>query len=466
MVRATSHIKIDASVDDKTGKPLNQIKKNVGDAAKAVKQATGVLSPFQRSMKKLAMTALTLGLSMLFAGMAMKQFGQKVLKSLINTFKRATEGSKAYSHTIGKVGAAFEFLKFTIIDTFMQTAIGKIILDKLVNKLNELSEWIQDKPNLATAIVGGSAGLVILGTALMILGQITSAMSGLIRLGMGTEASGLSVMIGAEKKARGALTSGAIKKSPVGTAALGAGAGIKKVSKSLVEGKAIRKFISKLSEASKSGLFGKVAKSLGGIGKVLGKLFFWLGVITAIWDFLKGVVIGFTKAMEASKKKNDNFATGLKVIIGFFKLLWKAIMFGLDMITGVIMFLGELVGGLIAMFIELLGVITKVVSSITDVSKNPFLKVGSSIVNSISGDFLPRKLAQGGIVTSPTTALIGEGGPEAVIPLARGGQTNNMGGVNVTVNVSNPGASAQQIGSAVIENIQRELRRSGLGSGL
>jgi len=30
-------------------------------------------------------------------------------------------------------------------------------------------------------------------------------------------------------------------------------------------------------------------------------------------------------------------------------------------------------------------------------------------------------LAEGGIVTSPTTALIGEAGPEAVIPLDKGG---------------------------------------------
>jgi hypothetical protein len=46
-------------------------------------------------------------------------------------------------------------------------------------------------------------------------------------------------------------------------------------------------------------------------------------------------------------------------------------------------------------------------------------------------------LAQGGIVTSPTLAMIGEGrGPEAVIPLDRMGEFGMGGGNNVTINVN------------------------------
>lgn len=44
-------------------------------------------------------------------------------------------------------------------------------------------------------------------------------------------------------------------------------------------------------------------------------------------------------------------------------------------------------------------------------------------------------LAQGGIVTSPTLAMIGEAGPEAVIPLNRAGSMG-MGGNTITVNVN------------------------------
>jgi phage-related minor tail protein len=67
-------------------------------------------------------------------------------------------------------------------------------------------------------------------------------------------------------------------------------------------------------------------------------------------------------------------------------------------------------------------------------------------------------LADGGIVTGPTLALIGEAGPEAVVPLDRMG---GMGGaINITVNaglVSSP----DQVGQQIIEAIQKAQRRSG-----
>ena len=64
---------------------------------------------------------------------------------------------------------------------------------------------------------------------------------------------------------------------------------------------------------------------------------------------------------------------------------------------------------------------------------------------------IPR-LADGGIVTGPTLALIGEAGPEAVIPLNRGG---GMGGNNITINVQ--GADP----NAVVQALQRYVRQSG-----
>ena len=67
-------------------------------------------------------------------------------------------------------------------------------------------------------------------------------------------------------------------------------------------------------------------------------------------------------------------------------------------------------------------------------------------------EFIPR-LAEGGIVTSPTLALIGEAGPEAVVPL---NGNHSMGGTNyITINVQ--GVSGEE----VIEAIQRETRQRG-----
>jgi phage-related protein len=62
-------------------------------------------------------------------------------------------------------------------------------------------------------------------------------------------------------------------------------------------------------------------------------------------------------------------------------------------------------------------------------------------------------LAQGGIVTSPTLALIGEGnGPEAVIPLDRMGEFGMGGGGNniyLTVNALDPQTAAQSVVKAL-----------------
>jgi hypothetical protein len=59
-------------------------------------------------------------------------------------------------------------------------------------------------------------------------------------------------------------------------------------------------------------------------------------------------------------------------------------------------------------------------------------KVGPITVNPPDIKNIPR-LAAGGIVSSPTLALIGEAGPEAVVPLS-GSNRPNMGN-NITINV-------------------------------
>ena len=63
-------------------------------------------------------------------------------------------------------------------------------------------------------------------------------------------------------------------------------------------------------------------------------------------------------------------------------------------------------------------------------------------------------LANGGIVTGPTLAMIGERGPEAVIPLNRAGGMA-MGGANITVNVN--GGDPNQI----LRVLQQYVRQSG-----
>lgn len=69
------------------------------------------------------------------------------------------------------------------------------------------------------------------------------------------------------------------------------------------------------------------------------------------------------------------------------------------------------------------------------------------------------KLAKGGIVNKPTLAMIGEAGPEAVIPLSgRGAGMGNT--INLTVNAG-MGADGNAIGREIVDIIKRYERVSG-----
>jgi hypothetical protein len=85
-----------------------------------------------------------------------------------------------------------------------------------------------------------------------------------------------------------------------------------------------------------------------------------------------------------------------------------------------------------------------------DKAAGPFVNFGS-----IPEVNLPR-LAQGGIVTGPTIAMIGEGRePEAVIPLSQLGSFGVGGGANITVNVN--GGNPNEI----LRVLQQYVRQSG-----
>ena len=91
---------------------------------------------------------------------------------------------------------------------------------------------------------------------------------------------------------------------------------------------------------------------------------------------------------------------------------------------------------------------------------NPFTGTEYSFGMDLSNWQIPH-LAKGGIVSSPTLAMIGEAGPEAVVPLS--GNNAGMGGTyNITVNAggitdrTDKRALAREIGNM----IQQELSRN------
>ena len=82
-------------------------------------------------------------------------------------------------------------------------------------------------------------------------------------------------------------------------------------------------------------------------------------------------------------------------------------------------------------------------------NKASFDALFNSLSPSSNGMLFPR-LAEGGIVNSATLAMIGEAGPEAVVPLNRMG---SMGGTYVTVNISGSVTTERDLVDAITQGI-------------
>ena len=91
-----------------------------------------------------------------------------------------------------------------------------------------------------------------------------------------------------------------------------------------------------------------------------------------------------------------------------------------------------------------------------DGTQSPFVSPGTSrFPNPGTGRFQTPRLAQGGIVNSPTLALIGEAGPEAVVPLSK---MRGMGGGAPVIVINVSGSIATQ--TDIAEDIRRQLIRT------
>jgi len=81
----------------------------------------------------------------------------------------------------------------------------------------------------------------------------------------------------------------------------------------------------------------------------------------------------------------------------------------------------------------------------------------NKVVATIASGQIP-KMAEGGIVSRPTLALIGEAGPEAVVPLSKMG---GAGGGDVNINITGGLATSAEIGQSVVNALRAYSRSAG-----
>ena len=194
---------------------------------------------------------------------------------------------------------------------------------------------------------------------------------------------------------------------------------------------------------------------------------------------ITAAIIALGVAIFAAYKKFETFRNIVDGVFNFIKNNWPLLLaiitgpFGLA-VYAIIKFKNSIIGILSGIKTVATGIFDGIVGAYKSVMNTVLGLMESGINKAISGlnaaldavdkgagplvNFgeipnvsIPR-LADGGIVTAPTLALIGEAGPEAVIPLNRAG---GMGGNTITINVQ--GADP----NAVVQALQRYVRQSG-----
>jgi MFS family permease len=133
-------------------------------------------------LQKIQNSALQLGLTMLFTGMAIKNFAQSVIRTLGNTFMQLADAQNEGVKRTLELQAATQFLKFILFDTFANSALYGIFVEFVVTAINMISEFIQKHPGLVNVLAVFVAMGVALGAVSMIVGQVLLALVGVFTL--------------------------------------------------------------------------------------------------------------------------------------------------------------------------------------------------------------------------------------------------------------------------------------------
>ena len=191
-------------------------------------------------------------------------------------------------------------------------------------------------------------------------------------------------------------------------------------------------------------------------------------IIQGLTDFVFGVFTGdWQRAWDGIKAIFEGVMNGLAAIID---IAWLAVKFAVgSLIDGVKLlwdwsFLSDWVDKAFDVGAGLVQAIVDGIKSAPGAIKDAITSLipGSGIVSKAWDIFSsPFPGATGGIVTRPTLALIGEAGPEAVVPLNRSPGSSPLpagggGDVNVTVNMP-----AGSNGEDVVAALQSYVRRRG-----
>lgn len=203
-----------------------------------------------------------------------------------------------------------------------------------------------------------------------------------------------------------------------------------------------------------------------------------MGVVKAVWFVISGIFKAFVFTFKLLWKVVWGvIQLGVKLVIGIFKILsWPFV----QAFKGIKWFFSWLMGMPGKIKDAFIGGVKALVNAIAGIWNSTAGKLQFDIPDWVpvigGGSFgIPKipLLAKGGIVNSPTLAMIGEDGPEAVVPLTKKNnpQGIGLGGGNgpITLNINVGGvtdrtdkrALAREIGDAIRDEMHRSGRSMG-----
>lgn len=140
---------------------------NTTNAANNLNKLEKQLRQLQSTTARVQNLMMQFGLNMLFTGMMIKKTFQQIAKSTVDTFMKISAGATPGSQAIMAVGAAFEYLKYSIGDAIGQALLP--LLPVVLDLIERFADWVQQNQELVAAIV---IGAIVFGTLLMLLGQL------------------------------------------------------------------------------------------------------------------------------------------------------------------------------------------------------------------------------------------------------------------------------------------------------
>lgn len=359
-------------------------------------------------------------------------------QAFASTLKGMTDGadqvSEAFEKQMSTFNNQFQILKntgqqllFTIGEPLLE------VLTKVANKITplvqRLAQWAEENPKITQAIVlivasiGGL--LVVLGPLIIFLGAVASAMATLSAVSLPITGTML-------------LIAGAI----AGLIAVGVLL-IKNWDK--IKAKALEVW-NKIQDFFANAIKSIVDTVNSRFGWIISFIKFFWSILTSIFRVGMMILIaGWKQWIENIKLAIEVLSTGVQAVAGgLFKALSIIFKGGLGLLKkawdSVFGGLGETVKGVFegvkSGVVAMINFVIRKINSLIDGVN----KISSSL-NKLPGVNVSRlshipELANGGIVTSPTLAMVGEGGePEAVVPLSKANDMGFGGGSGVTINI-------------------------------